>query len=202
MLARSLGISASGEGEVYTNTVEAYTRATGWTMQEEMEMTNPRWRHCSAAIGTVLYVIGGEVEGGESTSVEAWDTSSSTGWEARASLSTGRHLHACHVGEMDGLAGIYVAGGRDESADALSSVEFYFGELDTWSTLAAMTSTRSSGSLTVVNGLMAAAGGYSWHTLETVEVLEEGEWLEIGSLRTTRYFHAAVTIPAGLVNCK
>jgi len=187
---------------VYLSSVEAWAPATGW--RAARAMAGPRYKHCAAALDTTLYVIGGGL-GGEmeaSRSVEAWDTSSSAGWEARASLPAPRMLHACQAGQVDLLQGIFVAGGIEAAGeDKLTSVEFYLTELDTWRSLAPLTTPRSSFSLSLVAGRVAAAAGHSWHTLDSVEVLEEGEWVEVGSLSTTRYFHASVSVPGGLLVC-
>ena len=63
------GYPPGGPG-VYLSSVEAWAPATGW--RAAVAMAGARWKHCAAALGTTLYLIGGEMEGGASRSVEAW----------------------------------------------------------------------------------------------------------------------------------
>ena len=83
---RSFGLSVVGNKLQATggvdggpiSSVEVFTE-DGWRMEVLLEMRATKFQHCSVAIGTWLYTIGGIVGGNsfddESNLVEAFDTS-------------------------------------------------------------------------------------------------------------------------------
>merc|ERR1712236_145160 len=103
----------------------------------------------------------------------------------------GRYRHACQEGAYEGIEGIFVTGGYF----AENSVEFYVKDVDTWRILVDMKTNRDSHSLSIVNGQLVAAGGY--YTLTSVETLNGTEWIVTNNLKSGRYSHAAVSVPAG-----
>ena len=157
---RDFGLTAVGDtlfatGGFYGSalahsSVEVFTYGEGWRQWLKLEMTTSKYSHCSVALGTWLYTIGGIIHGtGESFTsdlVETYDISSissSTKWERRASLLQKRHAHGCHADVFEGQEGIYVAGGFDGIGD-LSSTEFYNAEMDRWQTLGPLQTARQS----------------------------------------------------------
>ncbi len=152
--------------------VEAYNPASGtWTtnfsgMTPLALLTTPRQNHVVAAIGNVLYAVGGYTSGGAAVaSVEAYDAGTNT-WTAKAPMPTARATMA--AGVINNL--IYVVGGG-ESGAPLDTLEAYDPTSNTWTTLAPMPTARRYLSAAVVNGLLYAIGG---DNAGTVEVYDPG----------------------------
>ena len=181
--------ASGGRNEVeYESTVESFSPGTGWTIEEQMEMPQYRWTHCSVALGTKLVIIGGRVGSTsvESASVQAFDTSltdlnTTASWVSLASMNYAREGHACSLGKFEGLEGIYVAGGEP----AYTNVEFYTPNIDTWRNIDTLTTGRSWHSLTIINGQMVVAGGMD--KITSVETLNGTEWVQTNNLKVFSY---------------
>ena len=93
------------------------------------------------------------------------------------------------------MEGIFVTGGVSSS----NPVDFYVKDLDTWISLGDMKTNRYAHTLSMVNGKLVAAGGYS--TLTSVETLNGTEWIFTNDLHSGRELHAAVSVPAGIITC-
>jgi len=189
----------------YLTFVESFSHETGWVIEDTMELPSTRGMHCSVALGTRLFVLGGRVGNTvESSSVQAFDTSrqalnTTASWVTLASMNAAREYHACNTGDFEGIFGIYVAGGYTTAA--LNTVEFYSPVTDIWTNLATLGTARSSHSLTIVNGQMVVAGGYPG-LITSVETLNGTEWIQTNNLKAGRQDHAAVSVPAGLLTCQ
>lgn len=106
-----------------------------------MKGPSGRSRPTLSAIGTKLYLMGGQLA--DSTSVnELWvyDTVGKA-WTQKASLpGTGRRAHAAVV--IDGL--LYISGGFDNTAGSLGDLWRYDPSTDAWTQLASRTPLQSS----------------------------------------------------------
>ena len=179
----------------YQSSVESFSHATGWRIEESMQMTNYRWIHCSVALGTKLIVLGGRF-GSTSTaskSVQAFDTSLATlnttaGWEDLANMNYARQMFGCSVGVFEGLEGIYAAGSYDHP----TLVEFYLPNIDTWRNIGALSTGRYYHSLTMINGQMVVAGGENHIT--SVETLNGTEWVETNNLKVVSLYNSCLII--------
>ena len=132
-------------------------------------MLTGRFGHALVALGSCLYSIGGQEEGGVGVlnSVEQYNPRDNT-WTEMASLVTRRvALGAAVLNDK-----IYVAGGSD-GLESLSSVEVYDPSTDTWSPGDDMMSRRFGFGLAVIQGKLAAVGGYSDQPLVTIEMYDE-----------------------------
>lgn len=87
-----------------------------------------RYYHCSVALGSRLLVIGGNVNGKASTSVQAFDASNATGeWVTLDSLLTARIAPSCALDSFQGEQGVFVVSGSNTA-----SVEFYREAANSW----------------------------------------------------------------------
>ena len=131
----SFGLSAIGniliasggyQSEGPLSSVEVFTPGKGWTLETKLEMGETKYHHCSLALGSWLYTIGGVLDGTYASNVvEAFDvnlmsTDNSSTWVKKASMIDKRLSHGCHVGVFEGKVGIFVAGGRDDMANHLA----------------------------------------------------------------------------------
>merc|ERR1711915_85251 len=178
------------------SSVESFEVGRGWRIEETMQMSQTRYAHCSAVLNSRLIVIGGYVSGSGSASVMSFDTKDQNKeWKNLKSLNIARYKHACQVGAVEGIEGIFVTGGYPDE----NSVEFYVKDVDTWMILGNMKTNRYSHTLSIVNGNLVAAGGYN--RLNSVETLNGTEWIVTNNLQSGRYQHAAVNVPAGIITC-
>ena len=192
----------------YHTTVESFTTAHGWVVEDRMTLTSYRAYHCSVVIGSTLFVVGGNVGSTlASDSVESYDTlDSNATWVTMQSLLQARYGHACHVGQFERQEGFYVSGGHG-AAGYLSSVEFYVSSVNKWRSLGSLETARGYHTMTVVSGQMIVAGGYnsSWTNtsglLTSVETLNGTHWVQSNNLKVGRNYHTAVTIEAGKISC-
>ena len=215
---RDFGLTAVGDtlfatGGFYGSalahsSVEVFTYGEGWRQWLKLEMTTSKYSHCSVALGTWLYTIGGIIHrtGDSFTSdfVETYDTSSTsstTKWERRASLLQKRHAHGCHADVFEGQEGIYVAGGFDGIGD-LSSTEFYNAEMDRWQTLGSLQTARPYSHVTLLGKQIMVGGGGKLDILDSVEIFNGSTWHESSKLGMGRSYHAAVSITAGQFSCQ
>ena len=179
------------------SSVESFSHETGWVVEDSMELVDfmglplPRYHHCSVALGSWLVVLGGRVGGSlESSTVQAFDTNSNTSdagsWFFLASMNAARAGLACLTGDFEGRLGIFVAGGQQEDAEVLSSVEFYSADEDTWQELGSLGTARSYHSLTIVSGEMVVAGGEN--EIASVERFNGTGWVQTTNLKVRFLF--------------
>jgi len=185
--------------DTFIDTLEYYTVEDGWKYDSKLTMDAFRYWHCSVAIGTELFVIGGSVgvHDSASNSVQSYDTSRESGWVDRQPLNTARYIHACKVEKLGGQEGIFVSGGY--TSTQVKSVEFYEVSADTWRTIGEMHTARDFHTMTILGGQLVVAGGEPYH--DKVETFDGTSWTESNSLSTGRYRHAGVSFPAGMISC-
>jgi N-acetylneuraminic acid mutarotase len=112
-----------------------------------------------AAIGGILYAVGGRTGGGLSSvaTVEAYAPTTNT-WTTKASMPTARgELGVAVVGGI-----LYAVGGSLENNDyatALGTVEAYDPATNTWTTKASMPTPRAELGVVAINGILYAVGG-------------------------------------------
>ena len=187
-------------GENSPTSVESLVLGGEWKEEEGMVLRSERYGHCSVALGNLLLLIGGFTSSRSySSSVEAYDTSTSSPWTSLASMTRPREWLACHVGHLEGRGGVYVTGGYDQGA-GVDTVEFYTAGLDSWRVLASMTTGRYQHSLTMIGGAMVVAGGHPGFitSVETLNIT----WSKTTNLQIGRYNHAALTISNKILKCK
>ena len=211
MIFASGGRSNGGHPWGSLSSVEVFTLDEGWRLESKLEMEASKDSHCSVAIGTWLYTIGGSVGGNtlESTSnlVEAIDTNllstnDSITWVNKASMTDNRWGHGCHSGVFEGQEGIYVAGGANGNGD-LTSAEFYNLAGDNWQYIGSLNVGRTYSPMTMLGENLIVSGGQLDYHLTTcsVETWNGSNWVELNNLMVGRAYHAAVSIKAGKLAC-
>ena len=196
----------SDASEVYPTIVESFTRTHGWVVEEEMELTVYRPAHCSVAIGSQLFIIGGYVGSpASSNSVQSFDTSNKNGgWTDRQPLKTDRYGHACQVAKFENQEGIFVSGGRQtviaQDFHVLSSVEFYVPSTGQWRSLGSLQGAREYHSMGFVGMEMVVAGGYPGPKT-SIETLNGTAWNKRGDLEAKRGGQATIIFPSSLLQC-
>ena len=216
---RSFGLTAVGQSlyatggyfgsSVAHSSVEVFTDEEGWRQEPELEMRTTKYLHCSVAIGSWLYTIGGIVQGtseiNTSNLVEAFDTmllsSNSSKWVQKTGSIQKRYGHGCHTGFFKGQEGIYVAGGFDGKND-LASAEFYNAADDSWSAIGSLQTARPFLQMTLLGEQMIVSGGGKPDLLTSVEIFDGSSWVESSSLTMGRSYHAAVSFRASGLKCK
>merc|ERR1712037_954360 len=193
------------------SSTEVFTREAGWRLESKLEMEATKESHCSVAIGSWLFTIGGSVGGTTlnyvSNLVETIDTSllanndSTMTWVKKASMKEKRWSHGCHVGVFQRQEGIFVAGGKDERGLALASAEFYNPATDVWQAIGALNTARAYFPMTKLGKQVIVSGGESGDPLPSVETWNGTSWVELNNLKVGRTYHAAVTIKAGKLFC-
>jgi len=195
------------------SSVEVFNVAEdGWRLEANLEMSSTKRDHCSVAIGSWLYTIGGMVDGtsygSASNLVEAFDTSlmSTDGtWVKKASMIEKRLRFGCHVGAFQGQEGIYVAGGRDANVwmtNYLATAEFYDPAADTWQAIGSLKTGRLALSMSMLGVKLIVTGGFGEEGhLTSVEAWDGTSWEEMENLQGWRMSHAAVSIRAGRLSC-
>ena len=195
------------------SSVEVFTVGEdGWRLESNLEMGSTKRDHCSVAIGSWLYSIGGMVDGSSygsaSNLVEAFDTSliSTDGtWVKKGSMIEKRVRFGCHVGAFEGQEGIYVAGGVDANVwmtNYLATAEFYNPAADTWQAIGSLKTGRNALSMSMLGEKLIVTGGYGEDGhLTSVEAWDGTSWVELENLQRWRMSHAAVSIKAGKLSC-
>ena len=197
----------SNEGPL--SSVEVFTPEAGWRLEPKLEMASTKYEHCSVVIGTLIYTIGGVLDGTStsdiSNMVEAYDTSLNSCWIKKASMKERRYGHGCHVGVFEGQEGIFVAGGRDENGGFLASAEFYNPAEDAWQVASNwfLNKGRAYFPMSMVGERLIVSGGADNdnNPLTSVEAWDGTSWVELTSLKMGRKYHAAVTVMAGKLSC-
>jgi hypothetical protein len=112
-------------------------------------------QHAAVAVGSVMYVLGGLIDGGATASVLKYDSTQGT-WSQVAPMSEpGRFAFAACAIESD----IYVFGGQNgHDRNVRSSVSKYNTVANEWITLAPMPYASYSHSACVLNGLVYITG--------------------------------------------
>ena len=199
-----------GAGDYRLSSSEVLTQGEGWREEPKLDMGAAKQNHCSVALGSWLYIIGGHVEetsgtkGYISNQVEAYDTSSTSAassWVSKAHMIGQRYGHGCHSGLFLEEEGIFVAGGTD-SDDYLASVEFYFAASDRWQTIGSLNVARRDSPMTMVGSTVVLSGGRNPAFLTSVETWNGTSWAEMRELKVGRKAHAGVTVEAGKLKCK
>jgi len=181
----------------------------GWRLESKLEMGATKDSHCSVAIGSWLFSIGGSVGGNTleyvSNMVEAIDisllaTNDSISWVKKASMIERRYSHGCHAGVFERQEGIYVAGGRDGRGLLLASAEFYDPATDMWQAIGPLNTARANFPMTMLGKQLIVSGGDPG-PLASVETWNGTSWVELDNLKVGRDYHAAVSIKAGKLSC-
>ena len=99
--------ASGGANETIHDSVEVFTLATGWRLEERLRMEGRRRGHCSVAIRSWLFIIGGLLEEQNSNSVKAFDTNLLEGdapaqWIDKADTIYDRFLLSCQVSTFEG----------------------------------------------------------------------------------------------------
>ena len=201
-------VVTGGEGkDGYMSSVEAY-RDGVWSIEPELELSSPRYRHCSVALDQdTLVVIGGKTNGFLNnilSLMEMKDVAGSGSWIGLPSMSQSREGHGCEVTHYQGRRGIMVAGGytgNPQKGAITSHVEFYGVETGQWEVLPGLGQFREYHTLGVVNGNPSVFGGAKPEYLRSTEVFIRDEWVMGEDLPTTRWAHSMVTVPKSFPRC-
>ena len=124
----------------------------------------------AAALGGILYAIGGVTSASNNaTTVEAYDPVSDA-WTTKASMLVGRDIPS--VAALSGA--LYVLGGLNGSSGlaGLASVEAYDPVSDMWTPRTSMPTARWGLGAAALNGRLYAVGGYSNGVLATLEAYD------------------------------
>ena len=128
--------------------------ANPWTL--DAPMPTPRDRVSAAAVGTRIYVMGGESAGVPVGAVEVFDTMTHT-WSTAPSLPTPRSTFAIAV---VGATIFTIGGGPAVVGGPTSLVEALDTSTGTWTTKAAMPTQRTLAAASASGGTVFVAGGY------------------------------------------
>jgi N-acetylneuraminic acid mutarotase len=126
----------------------------GWSTFHAMN--HARFRHRAVAIGSRLYVFGGDDSGLTLVAVPEMYDADTDSWSDLATMPTPRDDVALAV--QNGL--IYVIGGRSQSSAAVTTVERYDPANNTWTTVAPLPTPLRFQHAAAVAGRVYAAGGY------------------------------------------
>lgn len=156
----------------YTQFVDVFDPAEGdtgaWTNGTVMAVF--RSAVCAAAVGTKIYVIGGQTDfAAKLDTTSVYDTGTSL-WEELAVISSERDYMS--AGTIGGK--VYVAGGRLDGPVASAVTQCYDPVANTWTTVASMNTARWNGGSAVVGGKLYVFGGRDATTtsMDTVEVYD------------------------------
>jgi len=153
-----------------TPTAPAGYTATGLVVKQERwidrgRMLADRWLHGAAAVGSMIYVCGGQDTAGILGTVEGYSLASNS-WVSLAPMPTARTgVGAAAVGTK-----IYAVGGSD-GTNILATVEEYDTATNSWTPRAPMLQTRNLCAVVALGGKVYALGGLdaSSTLLATVE---------------------------------
>jgi N-acetylneuraminic acid mutarotase len=167
--------------------VEAYDPVTDTWVRDLAEPTAKRFRCAAAALGGIIYLVGGESREGDVcglvvATVEAYDPVSNT-WTTKAAMPTARTQVSLIADETSNK--LYAIGGSNGSQGippfvAMATVEIYDPDQDSWSALSDMNTARTLPNLGLIGGKIYAAGGQDANHIgiDTVEDydLSTGQW--------------------------
>jgi N-acetylneuraminic acid mutarotase len=165
----------ASHGAHYVDDVESYDPSTNtWTV--ESTGTSPRYGFSVAAIGNVLYKVGGDsICCDEAYAVDAYDTSSHT-WMSKAGMSASRtEFGAVAINNV-----LYAVGGlhfidpfAGPAKVVTNTMEAYDPSANTWTSRASMPTARRSIAVGVVNNILYVIGGFGASgVLSTVEAYD------------------------------
>jgi hypothetical protein len=193
----AVGGSTNVDGCGDLSVVEAYDPVTNtWTTRAPMTTTQS---HLGVGVvNGILYAVGGHSgssapncanPGATVATLQAYDPASDT-WTTKTPMSTARY--DLMVGVVNGI--LYAVGGSTNSNTInLSTMEAYDPASDTWTTKAPMpfarSSSGSSGSVGVINGILYAVGGATETGLVATSVAYDpatDTWTEIAPIPTPR----------------
>ena len=147
------GIDSDWEVDALIPETEMYNPASdGWT--DRAPLPTPRSLLGAAAIGGIIYAVGGIDATNISAVVEAYDPATNV-WTTKAPLPTARY--GMKLGVVGGL--LYAVGGY-EGGIPTDRVDAYDPALNSWSPRAPMPSPHTWGGAGVVGGILYVAGGY------------------------------------------
>jgi len=141
----------------------------------------------------LIYLVGGEGEGGRPISTTELYDPQAASWTQLAGMAGRCAGHGCVA--LDGK--LYAVGGRGADGRALDTAEVYDPQTDGWQPLAKM-STRCAGlGLAAVGGKIYAIGGWTGNSaLESVEAYDPqlGAWAPVASMSQKRSGLASVVL--------
>jgi N-acetylneuraminic acid mutarotase len=188
-------------GTVVTITGSNFTSATsatfGGTPATTFSVSNS-----TTVIATTPYRPPGTVNVAVITSLGVTGTGTNLfTYTAIGSMASARYEHTATL-LPNGL--VLIAGGQDNSNNALASAELYNPATGAWTATASMASARYKHTATLLpNGLVLVAGGQdnSGHALASAELYNPatGTWTATGSTASARYYHTATLLPNSLV---
>jgi N-acetylneuraminic acid mutarotase len=143
--------------------IRSYDPATDqWTLRAAPPTQRSQFR--VAAVGGLLYALGGLGEQGALRTVEAYDPATDT-WATKAPMLRGREWMAVAV--VNGI--LYAIGGTGADSISgvgnthlLSSVEAYDPATDTWTARASLPGPIMASAAAVVDGIIYLTGGGEW----------------------------------------
>ena len=175
-----------------------------------MKMNGTRSGHCSVAIGSWLYIIGGSLENQSTNSVEAFDTSgliegnTPAQWITKSDTIYERNHPGCQVASLDGELGIYAGGGTGRD-DIWKTVEFYSVAKDRWREISELREVRSWCAMSLLGHEVLVSGGSGWDgdeiDLSSAEWFNGTSWIPWYRLDEARRGHIAVSVPSGRIFC-
>jgi len=175
------------------SSVECYRQgAAAWV--ELVSLNTARTDHGAAAVGDVIFAVGGNVNGDQHTflsSVEALDLSVDGGrWEEKAPMPTARGDVAVAASGTK----LFAVGGWD-GRNFLDALEVYESTTDSWSAATPMPTARGGLAVAIVGNTLLALGGYG--SLDVVEAygIEGGSWSAAEPMATPRFGFAAAAGP-------
>ena len=187
---------SKGGGQIIP-TVEVYAPATD-TWEARADMPTPRANFPTCELNGRIYAFGGEHSANLAAPtgiVEEYDPVNNT-WAKKADMPDIREGHAA-VAVDDS---IYIIGGEDTgilSGPAISTVQAYDPDTDTWTRKADMPTARAGLTAVVVNGNIYAIGGIvNGVLLPTVEIYDpmRDSWRAGVDLPTTRTLHSCAAV--------
>lgn len=149
-----------GQNSMYNYTglanVEEYDLAND-TWSNKTPLPSPRSYFAIALVNDEIYVIGGYSQGLKVDTVEEYDITSES-WSTKTPMPGGVRSGIA-AGVVGGI--IYVIGGFDANNNALSRVEAYNPQTDTWETKANMPTARGNLATVSWNNKIYAIGGFT-----------------------------------------
>jgi N-acetylneuraminic acid mutarotase len=194
---------AGGYGAGYLSSAELYDPTTdSWAAAPAM--ASARYKHTATQLpsGEVLVTGGAESTYAYLTASELYHPATNT-WTAARAMATARGYHTATLLPS---GKVLVAGGIGTDIGAgtpyLGSVELYDPARNTWSTVAAMSLSRSYHTATLLpSGTLLVAGGFDTYSIsaEIYDPVGTNTWSSAGSLVTARYGHTTALLPSGKV---
>ena len=168
---------------------------------EVASLNTGRRHHGAAAVGNVIFVVGGrDVYDNVLSSVEALDLGVNGGrWEEKAPMPTARTMLAVAASgtRLFAVGGQSLDGNFD--LEVHDTLEIYESATDSWSAAAPMPTARGQLAAAIVGNTLFALGGFDPSTgdVEAFEAFdtEGGSWAAAEPMATARFRVAAVAGP-------